>query len=159
MESRITNNSNRNRKLSAFGFIEFTNEGFYENDLVNLQYTLFITKTYLKGNKILQTVNENDGKDKKEGTNYRERFFGMVGAPITSYNGNKSSFIGSYRSYNNPIAVERGKCDNVLNYNSNACGALHTDMVLQPGETKEFAFIMGQKNDRQATEILNGYSD
>lgn len=32
-------------------------------------------------------------------------------------------------------------------------------MVLQPGETKEFAFIMGQKNDRQATEILNGYSD
>ena len=155
---RITNNSDRPRKLSAFGFIEFTNENFYENDLVNLQYTLFITRTYLKGNKIIQTVNENDGKN-EEGTNFRERFFGLVGATIESYNGDKSSFVGSYRSYGNPIAVERGKCDNVLNYNSNACGALHTKMELQPGESKEFAFFLGQKNDKQATEILNNYSD
>ena len=155
---KITNNSDRPRKLSAFGFIEFTNESFYENDLVNLQYTLFITRTYLKGNKIIQTVNENDGKN-EEGTNYRERFFGMVGAPITSYNGNKLSFIGSYRSYNNPIAVERGACDNVLNYNSNACGALHTSMVLEPGESKEFAFLLGQKNDEQASKLLDSYSD
>ena len=109
----------------AFGFIEFTNESHYENDQVNLQYTLFITKTYFKGNKILQTINENHYKN-AEGTNNRERFFGMVGAPVTSYNGDKSHFIGSYRSYGNPIAVERGTCDNVLNYNSNGCGALHT---------------------------------
>ena len=101
--------------------------------MVNLQYTLFITRTYLKGNKILQTVNENDMKN-EEGSNNRERFFGLVGAPINSYNGSKSSFIGNYRSYGNPIAVERGECDNVLNYNSNACGALHTKMELQPGE-------------------------
>lgn len=155
---RIKNNSDRPRKLSAFGFIEFTNESFYENDLVNLQYSLFITRTYLKGNKILQVVNENDGKN-EEGTNYRERFFGLVGAPIDSYNGDKSSFIGNYRSYGNPIAVERGKCDNVLNYNSNACGAIHTKMELQPGESKEFAFFLGQKNDKQATELLDNYSD
>lgn len=155
---RIKNNSDRPRKLSAFGYIEFTNENFYENDLVNLQYTLFITRTYLKDNKILQTINQNDGKN-KEGTNYRERFFGLVGAPIKSYNGNKSSFLGSYRSFENPIAVERGECDNVLNYNSNGCGAIHTKLELQPGETKEFAFFLGQKNNQQATELLNDYSD
>ncbi len=155
---KITNNSDRPRKLSAFGYIEFTNESFYENDLVNLQYTLFITRTYLKGNKLIQTVNENDGKN-EEGTNNRERFFGLVGAPITSYSGNKSTFIGGYRSYNNPIAVESGACDNVLNFNSNACGALHTSMVLAPGESKEFAFFLGQKNDKQASKLLDGYSD
>ncbi|NLK03532.1 MAG: N,N'-diacetylchitobiose phosphorylase [Clostridiales bacterium] len=155
---KITNNSDRPRKISTFGFIEFTNDSFYENDLVNLQYTLFITRTYLKGNKILQTVNENDMKN-EEGSNNRERFFGLVGAPINSYNGSKSSFIGNYRSYGNPIAVERGECDNVLNYNSNACGALHTKMELQPGESKEFAFFLGQKNDKEASKLLDGYSD
>lgn len=155
---RIKNNSDRPRKLSAFGYIEFTNESFYENDLVNLQYSLFITRTYLKGNKIIQAVNENDGKN-EEGTNYRERFFGLVGASIDSYNGDKASFIGNYRSYENPIAVERGACDNVLNFNSNACGALHTKIELQPGESKEFAFFLGQKNDKQATELLDNYSD
>jgi cellobiose phosphorylase len=155
---KIKNNSDRPRKISTFGYIEFTNESFYENDLVNLQYTLFITRTYLKGNKILQTINENEKKN-EEGTNNRERFFGLVGAPIKSYNGDKTSFIGNYRSYNNPIAVERGSCDNVLNYNSNSCAAIHTSMELQPGESKEFAFLLGQKNDKEATKTLDSYSD
>lgn len=154
----VKNTGDRPRHISAFGFIEFTNESHYENDQVNLQYTLFITKTYFRGNKILQTINENNGKN-SEGTNYMERFFGIVGAPVDSYNGSKSSFLGSYRSYGNPIAVERGYCDNVLNYNSNACGALHTRMTLKPGECREFALFLGQKNDRQSEEILQHYAD
>jgi cellobiose phosphorylase len=154
----LKNSSDKPRNISAFGFIEFTNESNYENDQVNLQYTLFITKTYFKGNKILQTINENEHKN-AEGTNYKERFFGLAGAPVESYNGDKSHFIGSYRSYGNPIAVEKGTCDNVLNYNSNGCGALHTKMTLQPGESKEFVFLLGQKNDKQSKEILDYYAD
>jgi cellobiose phosphorylase len=154
----IKNTSDRVRNISAFGFVEFTNEGFYENDQVNLQYTLFITKTYFLGNKILQTINENEGR-LADGTNHRERFFGLTGAEIASYNGCKASFIGSYRSYGNPIAVERGYCDNVLNYNQNACGALHTKMTLQPGESREFVFLLGQKTDKESAEILSYYSD
>ena len=41
--TKITNNSDRYRNLSTFGFVEFTNENNYEQDQVNLQYTLFIT--------------------------------------------------------------------------------------------------------------------
>ncbi len=152
----LKNAGDRPRNLSAFGFVEFTNEGNYENDQVNLQYTLFITKTYFKGNKILQTMNENHYKN-AEGTNYKERFFGLAGAEIASYNGDKAHFIGNYRSFHNPAAVERGICDNVLNYNSNACGALHTKMTLQPGESKEFIFLLGQKNDAQSAEIMADY--
>jgi cellobiose phosphorylase len=154
----LKNSSNKPRNISTFGFIEFTNESNYENDQVNLQYTLFITKTYFKGNKILQTINENEQKN-TEGTNNKERFFGLAGAEVVSYNGDKSHFIGSYRSYGNPIAVENGICDNVLNYNSNGCGALHTRVTLQPGESKEFVFILGQKNDKLSKEILNSYAD
>lgn len=155
---KVTNETDKPRKLSTFGFIEFTNESNYENDQVNLQYTLFITRTYFKGNKILQAINENTGKN-AEGTNFKERFFGLVGAPVESYNGDLNSFIGNYRSFGNPIAVESGRCDNTLNYNSNSCGALHSVIELAPGETKEIAFVLGQYNDKQASEILATYED
>jgi len=154
----VTNTDTKERTISTFGFIEFTNEDFYENDQVNLQYTLFITKTYFKGNKILQTINENTGKN-AEGTNYKERFFGSVGQPIVSYNGDKASFIGRYHSYGNPVAVVNGRCDNTLNYNSNACGALHSTLTLSPGETKELVYILGKKNDKDSAELLKGYED
>lgn len=155
---RLQNTSQTKRKLSAFGYAEFTNDSNYEQDQINLQYTLFITKTYFKNNKILQTINQNEQKD-KEGSNGKERFFGCVGTEVTSYNGDKTAFLGSYRTYGNPIAVEKGHCDNVLNYNSNSCGALHSSFTLQPGETKEIVYILGRYNDRDSDEILKVYED
>ncbi len=154
----VKNTSDKPRNLSAFGYIELTNDGNYEQDLVNLQYTLFITRTYFKGNKILQKINENFYKN-EEGSNGKERFFGLAGAEVESYNGDKSHFIGNYRNYSNPVAVEKGSCDNALNYNSNSCGALHTKFTLQPGETKEFAFLLGRKDDKESSKIIDSYSD
>ena len=158
-KAKITNNSDKVRKISTFGYAEFSNDSNYNQDQVNLQYTLFITRTYFKyDNMIVQTINENTGKN-AEGTNYRERFFALTGAPVASYNGDKDAFIGRYHNYGNPIAVENGKCDNVLNYNANGCGALHTALELQPGETKEVAFILGQATPVVAKQIVDGYQD
>ncbi len=154
--TKITNNSDRVRSLSTFGFIEFTNENNYEQDQVNLQYTLFITRTSFEGNMIVQHINENSGKD-ETGSNHRERFFGMVGAPVSNSCGSLDNFIGSYRDYGSPIAVERGKLDNVMNYNSNACGALQNDLILAPGETVELVYVLGQKCPAEAKEILAAY--
>ncbi|MCD7742507.1 MAG: N,N'-diacetylchitobiose phosphorylase [Ruminococcus sp.] len=156
--AKITNNSDRVRNLSTFGFVEFTNENNYEQDQVNLQYTLFITRTSFEGNKIVQHINENSGKD-ENGSNWRERFFGLAGADVASYNGNLDSFIGPYRDYGCPIAVERGICDNKCNYNGNACGALQSEIMLEPGETKELIYVLGQKNPTVADEILASYAE
>ncbi|MBE6837405.1 MAG: N,N'-diacetylchitobiose phosphorylase [Ruminococcus sp.] len=156
--AKITNNSGKERNLSTFGFIEFTNENNYEQDQVNLQYTLFITRTSFEGNKIVQHINENSGKT-AEGTNYRERFFGMVGAEVKSYNGNLDSFVGPYRTYSNPIAVEKGVCDNALNYNSNACGALQSEAKLAAGETIELIYVVGQKCPAESAAILDSYKE
>ena len=147
----ITNNSDRPRNLSAFGFVEFTNEDNYEQDQVNLQYSLFISRTAFEQNKMMQYISEYSEKDATS------RFFGMVGAPITAYNGSLEHFIGSYRTYSNPIAVESGHCDNELNYNSNSCGALQTELTLQPGESKELIFVLGRKTSAEADEILHTY--
>ena len=156
--TKVTNTSDKVRKISVFGYAEFTNDSNYEQDQVNLQYTQFITRTFFENNKIYQTINANTGKD-ETGSNHRERFFGMAGAQVVSYNGDKQAFLGNYHGYGNPVAVENGKCDNVLNYNSNGCGALHTTLELQPGETKELAFVLGQAEPWVADEILKSYAD
>lgn len=155
---KVTNNTDRVRNISTFGYAEFTNDSNYEQDQINLQYTLFITRTYFKGNKILQTINENTGKN-AEGTNHKERFFGSVGAQITSYNGDKDAFLGRYRGYGNPKAVAEGKCDNILNYNTNGCGALHSSLTLMPGETKEVVYVLGAYNDKESDQILKVYEN
>ena len=154
---KITNKSDQPRTLSVFGFIEFTNESNYQQDQVNLQYTLFISRTsFENGNCIIQHINENDQRD-ETGSNHMERFFGMVGAPVCSANGSLESFIGPYRTYSNPIAVEKGVCDNTMNYNSNACGALQTEITLQPGETRTLTYAFGQRNGAEAAKILTKY--
>ncbi|MBR1592912.1 MAG: N,N'-diacetylchitobiose phosphorylase [Ruminococcus sp.] len=154
--AKVTNNDSKDRKLSVYGFVEFTNDNNYEQDQVNLQYTLFITRTSFEENKILQHINENDGRD-TSGSNHRERFFGMVGAPISAYNGSLSDFIGAYRTFSNPIAVESGRCNNKMNFNSNACGALQSDITIKAGETAELIYILGQRDNEQASAILNEY--
>lgn len=154
--SRITNNDTKPRNLSTFGFVEFTNESNYEQDQVNLQYSLFISRTSFEGNKIIQHLNENSKRD-ETGSNNMERFFGMVGADITASNGSLDDFIGEYRTYANPIAVERGKCDNKMNFNLNSCGALQSDIILEVGETVEMIYVLGQKNAVGADAILDEY--
>ncbi len=155
---KVTNQSDKARKISAFGYCEFTNDSNYEQDQVNLQYTLFITKTYFNSNRIYQTINENIKND-VDGNQNTTRFFGLAGADVVSYCGDKECFLGRYHGYNNPTAVENGMCDNSLNYNSNACGALHTSMELAPGETKVFTFVLGMKSDSDAETILASYED
>lgn len=150
---KITNNDSVPRNLSVFGFVEFTNEDNYEQDQVNLQYSQFISRTSFEGNKIMQRISEFSKKD------HRERFFGMVGADITAYCGNLDNFIGSYRTYSNPVAVENGKLDNSMNYNSNSCGALQSDITLQPGETVTLTYILGAKDSDDADAVINSYKD
>lgn len=155
---KLTNTTDKERKISAFSYAEFTNENNYNQDQVNLQYTLFITRTYFKGNKIIQSINENC-KNGMNGSETKYRFLGQVGEPVKSYNGDKQAFIGNYHSYGNPVAVENGECNNVLNYNSNGCGALHSSMTLKPGETKTIVYVLGMKSEEEADAILASYED
>jgi len=155
---KVTNKGAKARKLSAFGFAEFTCESFYEQDQVNLQYTQFITRTYFKDSFVLQTINENCLNAVNE-SRVETRFFGLARADVTSFCGDRAAFLGKYRDYGNPVSVENGRLDGTLNYNLNPCGALHTALVLQPGESTEFVFLLGQKREAQAKELIARYAD
>lgn len=160
---RVTNNSDKERKLTVTGYAEFTNNSNYEQDQVNLQYSLFITKTQFHENRIRQLVHGNldgleDGKDVDDKI-VTERFFGLAGSKVSSYCGDKEAFLGTYHSYGNPVGVETGDLGNKTNYNTNACGALATKIVLAPGESKDIAFVLGMKYDDEAKELIASYED
>ena len=150
--SKITNTSDKPRKIGVIGYCEFVNENYYEQDQVNLQYTLFITQTYFKDKFILQTQNENFHNPNNE------RFLGLAGAKVDRFCGDRDRFVGSYRSYANPIGVEQG-LNGDLNYCGNSCGALESDVEIAPGETLRFTYLLGQKPEKEAAAIIAKYED
>ena len=160
---KVTNNSAVARNLNITGYAEFTNNNNYEQDQVNLQYSLFITRTSFDVDRIRHTIHGNlDGLEDGDEVDNKlalDRIFALAGAPVASYCGDKEKFVGRYHSYANPIGVMTGDLGNELSYNENGCGALTTTLTLQPGETKEIAFILGMKYKEEADQIIAGYQD
>ena len=128
----VINRSDRRRELTLTGYAEFTNNGNYEQDQVNLQYSQFITRTLFGENRIRQQIHGNlDAQESDvDEKNVIERFFGLAGAAVSSYCGDKAEFLGPYRGYGNPVGVERGDLGGALNYNGNSCGALSAAVAL-----------------------------
>lgn len=159
----VTNDSDRDRSLTLTGYAEFTNHSNYEQDQVNLQYSLFIGRTVFEGNRITQQIHGNldalaQGEDVDDKT-VTERFFGLAGAPVSSYCGDKTAFLGAYHGYDNPQGVAAGDLGNLESYNENSCGALSCKVKLAPGESKTILFATGMKPSAQAAAILAGYTD
>lgn len=160
---QVTNHSERTRALNITGYAEFTNNSNYEQDQVNLQYSQFITRTVFQGNRICQRIHGNldsleEGKDVDDKI-VVERFFGLAGADVSSYCGDREAFLGRYHGYGNPIGVINGDLGGALSYNENGCGALTTEITLAPNETKCLAFVLGMKDSAQAQEILARYEN
>ncbi len=154
---QVKNAGDTPRRIGVFGYCEFTTESFYTQDLVNMQYTQFITTTEFHGDHILQRINQFCGVN-AEGENGKERFFGMAGAKVCSYTGRRERFLGVHR-FHEPQGVLDGRLDDSLNFNGNPCGALHTVLTLAPGETKTFVFLLGQKGEKAARTLLDRYQD
>lgn len=151
----VRNDSARPRHLMAAGFAELTSEPNYEQDLVNLQYSQFITGTELLGHGVRQVINGNmipgntvDGKVPSA------RLFAMEGAEISGWCGDRDAFLGPCRDYSAPIAIETGRLGNVGNYGGNSCGAIAAELTLAPGEERTLVFLLGLEQDYGSMEAL-----
>ncbi|MFQ3579441.1 MAG: hypothetical protein SNJ71_04780, partial [Bacteroidales bacterium] len=142
---KLTNKSNKKRDLSMFTFVEYTGHWQLWQDLINLQYTQYLIKMTVEDGIINHCINPNLPVVKGDfnAGQSRHTFIGMVGSPVTAFDTDREKFIGPYRSYHNPLAVEQGKCSGSLAVGDNGCGSLQTDFTLAPGETKEIIVIMG----------------
>jgi len=143
---KLTNESDRPRELSVFTFCEFTNQWDTFQDRVNLQYSLFIVRGELSDGLLRIAIQDNLTPDTEGFFIHdiaRHTWMALVGAPLDSYDTSREAFLGPYRSYHNPLAVEQGRCTNSNAYGDNACGSLQTHLTLQPGKSRELLVMLG----------------
>ena len=159
----VTNRSDVQRDLTLTGYAEFTNHSNYEQDQVNLQYSLFISRTQFQGDRIIQQIHGNldalSEQEQIDEKNVTERFFGLSGANVSSYCGEKEHFLGKYHGYGDPQGIASGDLGNVTSYNENSCGALSCILSLTPGETRTVAYVLGAGGGSESSAVLNTYTD
>ncbi|MFG2037049.1 GH36-type glycosyl hydrolase domain-containing protein [Dactylosporangium sp. NPDC048998] len=88
-------------------------------------------------------------------TEYRERrdhfAYFACSEPLAGFDTAREAFLGPYRSWDRPIAVERGSSADSIAHGWQPHGSHHVRVTLQPGETREIGFVLGYwENPRDA---------
>jgi cellobiose phosphorylase len=140
---KVTNKTKKERRLSVFTYCEFANLWHTWQDLVNLQYSLFITRATLEDGILGVTCNPNFDFDGKDLTGCNRTWMALTGTPLAGYETTRERFCGTYGGYAAPDVVVNGKCTNFLAEGDNVVGGLQGDLVLAPGETREVIVLLG----------------
>ena len=139
---RITNTSDRKRSLQLFNFLEWCLWDAAEDDR-NFQRNLSIGEVEIEGGTVYHK------------TEYRERrdhyaYYHSATAPA-SFDTDRESFVGRYRSLESPAAVLAGKCSNSVASGWSPIASFCFDAELAPGESRDFVFVLGYvENPKEA---------
>lgn len=150
---RVTNTGTAPRNLSVFPFAEFPNEWNMMNDLLNLQYSAHIGEARMVDGMVQVSSCARLPADPANFANRDQSrwwWMALAGAPLAGYDLDRDKFLGMYRSFHSPAAVEAGRCGNSEGSSDNLCGALQADIDLAPGETRDLVVLLGV--GRTATE-------
>ncbi len=160
---KVVNKSDRRRRLGAFTYVEYAGTWNAIDDLLNIQYVQYTTQMKVVDGIIDHGTNVNipampeNFKEKDQG---RHTFQAIGGAVVSGFDTDRETFLGPYRTYANPLAVERGCCGSSLGYGDNPCGSLQIDLVLEPGEERVFLVLVGIGSaDREGREAQAEFED
>lgn len=112
---RVTNTGTRRRRLRVFTFAEFTSEWNMMNDLLNIQYSAYIAQARMEEGIVQASSCARLPEDAAHFANRdQSRWWWMAlrGAPVTGWDLAREKFVGVYRGFHNPAAVEAGCCSN-----------------------------------------------
>jgi cellobiose phosphorylase len=158
----VRNDSDRPRELGVYSYVEYASEWHALHDQFNLQYSQYILDCRFVDGLISHAISPNLPVDTERFENRdqsRHTFMGLVGAPLAGFDTDREAFIGPYRTYANPIVVERGQCTGSEAHGDNGCGTLQVELSLRPGESHRFLIVMGVGTSgvegRKAMEEMN----
>jgi cellobiose phosphorylase len=139
---RVTNERPAPAQLSVFSAVEFCLWDA-QDDATNFQ------RNYSTGEV------EVDGGVIYHKTEYRERrdhfAYFACSEPLAGFDTQREDFLGPYRGWDAPLAVERGSSSGSLAHGWSPVGSHHVRLALGPGETREIIFVLGYwENPREA---------
>jgi cyclic beta-1,2-glucan synthetase len=70
--------------------------------------------------------------------------FSWLSARVTAVTGDRRSFLGRHGSVANPTALRAGALDGHLGAGLDPCAALQAEIVIEPGATQVFTWLLGQ---------------
>jgi cellobiose phosphorylase len=149
----VTNQRSTPASLSAFSCIEFCLWDA-QDDATNFQRNFSTGQVEIEDGVIYHK------------TEYRERrdhfaYFACSRRP-DGFDTQREAFLGPYRGWDKPVAVERGAATNSVAHGWAPIGSHHVKLTLQPGETQQVVFILGyhenprdEKFDPPGSQIIN----
>jgi len=133
-ELTLSNHREKTANLSVFATIEF-NLWDAMDDATNFQRNFSIGEVEVVGDVIYHK------------TEYRERrdHFGYFACsePVTSFDTQREAFLGPYRGWDSPSAMETGQMSNSVAHGWQPIGAQQVKVQLEPGEQKKIVFLLG----------------
>lgn len=95
---------------------------------------------------------------------FQEEFGGRIGfltafgAPVSSYTGDRSEFIGRNGTLEDPMGLKLDLFSETVGAGLDPCCALQLIFSLAPGESKTITFLLGETENRQeAEEIVSSF--
>ena len=145
---RLKNTTGKERRISVFSYCEFS---FHHIMIDNQNFQMSL---YCAGSSYDENIIEYD-------LFYEEFGYQYFTSNVTpdGFDCLRDSFLGAYRTEDNPIAVERGTCSGSHELGNNHCGSLQKDLVLAPGEEVRLIFMLGEGNREAGKKIREKYSD
>jgi cellobiose phosphorylase len=149
----VTNHRSQSAELSIFSAVEFCLWDA-QDDSTNFQRNFSIGEVEIENGVIYHK------------TEYRERrnhfaYFACSGK-LAGYDTEREAFLGPYRGWNNPAAVERGRSADSVAHGWAPVGSHHVKLSLEPGESRQIVFVLGyqenpqeQKFDPSDSQILD----
>jgi cellobiose phosphorylase len=130
----LTNNRLAPVELSAFSSIEFCLWDA-QDDSTNFQRNFSIGQVEIDDEVIYHK------------TEYRERrnhfAWFACSEPLAGFDTQREAFLGVWRGWDKPAAVERGESSNSIAYGWSPIGSHHVRVKLKPGETRQIIFVLG----------------
>lgn len=145
---RLKNTTDKERRISVFSYCEFS---FHHIMIDNQNFQMSL---YCAGSSYDENIIEYDLFYEEFGYQY----FTLNVTP-DGFDCLRDSFLGAYRTEDNPIAVERGTCSGSHELGNNHCGSLQKDLVLAPGEEVRLIFMLGEGSREAGKKIREKYSD
>lgn len=145
---RLKNTMDKERRISVFSYCEFS---FHHIMIDNQNFQMSL---YCAGSSYDENIIEYD-------LFYEEFGYQYFTSNVTpdGFDCLRDSFLGAYRTEDNPIAVEHGTCSGSHELGNNHCGSLQKDLVLAPGEEVRLIFMLGEGNLEAGKKIREKYSD